>query len=204
MDDLTRAHRNHVSDLDDTLRRVKAHLATAHEQLVNVPLLQSKVDQFKEQVLQLTHESKVLAIEVGSLQAENARLTLANSQESRTEANPVAINIPAEIAAARAEALQYKLENDRLRLEVEYKCREMDAQAANMKTLESRKDFLSKSLTELEDHMVRLSGQVIERCMNGKRCARSAPDALFLNRSLLPVLVRLNERGRWGTRPSNV
>jgi chromosome segregation ATPase len=156
MDDQARANRNQISDLEDSLRRVKAQLASAHEQAARVPPLQSKVDACNEQVMQLTHESKVLATEVGVLQAENARLTLKNSQEPvRSEQHN-----PPTTSQHAAEALQYKIENDRLRLEVESKSRELEAQLANMKVVEGRKDFLSKSLMELEDHVSRLSGQV--------------------------------------------
>ena len=162
---MIRAHRNQVEDLEDNLRRVRAQAASAQEQLVKVPVLQSKVDAFNDQILQLTQESKTLVTEVGSLQAENARLTVMSQQPPLMEQRSnTAGNVDS------SEVLQYRTENDRLRLEVEHKSRELEAQAANMKILESRKDFLTKSLCELENHMERLSEQVNrERSVGGSK-----------------------------------
>ena len=162
MEDLVRAHRSQTTEKDDMIRRLKVQLVDAQNQEARLVPMQKKVDDLIVQLFEVKQESKSLAMEVGNLKAENAKFLLRQLQ--RDEADKETAVIPASIVEnmkVKEEMLaQLQIENERLRNELAGALRDRDAANANLQCMEGRKNFLTKTLEEVQDQVTKLSGQV--------------------------------------------
>lgn len=129
IDDIGRAHRTAVGDLEDQVHRLQSSLRFAQEQEQRLLPAQQRTDELTQEVLSLTHEHKALIAENGQLKAENTRLahrhTAIEIEHSASHQTPAAAQrlteesikqLEADLAAAKAEAAECRLDRDRIKV----------------------------------------------------------------------------------------
>jgi len=129
MEDTKRAHRSELGDMEDEVRRLKSQLADAHAREARLAPAQQRADDLAQQVMAISQEAKALTLENGRLAAENARLTQRRAAEDsesdvahRSSGNTLARaqetikQLEMDLAAARAEAAQARLDCEKMKV----------------------------------------------------------------------------------------
>ena len=183
MEDLARAHRSQTTDQDDMIRRLKVQLVDAQTQEARLLPMQKKIDDFTHQLFALTQESKSLAMEVGNLKAENAMHVLRQLQREEADTIIAASASTDNKVKMKEEVIsELQVDNERLRSELTRALRERDMANANLQCMEGRKDFLTKTLEEVQEQVTKLSGQV----QRERSLGSSTEQRIFEIRALVP------------------